>query len=82
MGAGAAGDRIDLSPVKRARHRRSWLPLKVIGADDAMEVSAINPFKYLVVTRIMVCTVCLPLLMAYTALVGMMGSYLDIHLNE
>ncbi|WP_346320403.1 ABC transporter permease [Chitinophaga sp. YIM B06452] len=56
--------------------------MKVTEQIDAMEVSAINPFKYLVVTRIMACTVCLPLLMAYTALVGMMGSFLDIHLNE
>lgn len=56
--------------------------MKVTEQIDAMEVSAINPFKYLVVTRIMACTVCLPLLMAYTALVGMAGSYLDIHLNE
>ncbi len=56
--------------------------MKVTEQIDAMEVSAINPFKYLVVTRILACTVCLPLLMSYTAVVGMMGSYLDIHLNE
>jgi phospholipid/cholesterol/gamma-HCH transport system permease protein len=56
--------------------------MKVTEQIDAMEVSAINPFKYLVVTRVMACTVCLPLLMSYTALVGMMGSFIDIHLNE
>ncbi|ATL49183.1 ABC transporter permease [Chitinophaga caeni] len=56
--------------------------MKVTEQIDAMEVSAINPFKYLVVTRILACTVCLPILMCYSGLIGMMGSYLDIHLNE
>ncbi|MGX5820990.1 MlaE family ABC transporter permease [Chitinophaga lutea] len=56
--------------------------MKVTEQIDAMEVSAINPFKYLVVTRVLACTACLPLLMSYAALVGMMGSYLDVHLNE
>ncbi len=56
--------------------------MKVTEQIDAMEVSAINPFKYLVVTRVLACTICLPLLMSYTAVVGLMGSYLDIHLNE
>lgn len=56
--------------------------MKVTEQIDAMEVSAINPFKYLVVTRVLACTVCLPILMCYTALIGMCGSYLDVHLNE
>jgi phospholipid/cholesterol/gamma-HCH transport system permease protein len=56
--------------------------MRVTEQIDAMEVSAINPFKYLVVTRIMATTVCVPLLMAYTGLVGMAGAFLDIHLNE
>lgn len=56
--------------------------MRVTEQIDAMEVSAINPFKYLVVTRVLATTVCVPLLMAYTGLVGMLGSFLDIHLNE
>ncbi|ASZ12686.1 ABC transporter permease [Chitinophaga pendula] len=56
--------------------------MKVTEQIDAMEVSAINPFKYLVVTRILATTICLPLLMFYTGMVGMAGSYLDVHLNE
>lgn len=56
--------------------------MRVTEQIDAMEVSAINPFKYLVVTRIMATTVCVPLLMAYTGLVAMSGAFLDIHLNE
>lgn len=56
--------------------------MKVTEQIDAMEVSAINPFKYLVVTRVLATTFMLPLLMFYTAFVAMMGSYLDIHANE
>ncbi|MGZ3847189.1 MAG: MlaE family ABC transporter permease, partial [Flavisolibacter sp.] len=56
--------------------------MKVTEQIDAMEVSAINPYKYLVVTRVMATTFMLPLLMFYTAFVGLMGSYLDIHANE
>src|SRR5690349_7863887 len=56
--------------------------MKVTEQIDAMEVSAINPFKYLVVTRVLATTLMLPLLMFYTAFVAMMGSYIDVHLNE
>ncbi|SIN71401.1 MlaE family ABC transporter permease [Chitinophaga niabensis] len=56
--------------------------MKVTEQVDAMEVSAINPFKYLVVTRVLATTACIPLLMCYTAVVGLAGSYLDVHLNE
>ncbi|MEO8405142.1 MAG: ABC transporter permease, partial [Chitinophagaceae bacterium] len=56
--------------------------MKVTEQIDAMEVSAINPYKYLVVTRILATTLMLPLLMMYSAFVGMMGSYLDVHSNE
>jgi phospholipid/cholesterol/gamma-HCH transport system permease protein len=56
--------------------------MKVTEQIDAMEVSAINPFKYLVVTRVVATTLMLPLLMFYTAFVAMMGSFLDVHANE
>ena len=56
--------------------------MKVTEQIDAMEVSAINPYKYLVATRVMATTLMLPLLMFYTAFVGLMGSYLDIHAHE
>ncbi|RBL90615.1 MlaE family ABC transporter permease [Chitinophaga flava] len=56
--------------------------MKVTEQIDAMEVSAINPFKYLVVTRVLATTMVIPILMAYTGLVGLMGSYLDVHINE
>jgi phospholipid/cholesterol/gamma-HCH transport system permease protein len=56
--------------------------MKVTEQIDAMEVSAINPFKFLVVTRVMATTMMLPMLMFYTAFVALMGAYLDVHLNE
>lgn len=56
--------------------------MKVTEQIDAMEVSAIDPYKYLVVTRVFATTLMLPLLMFYTAFVGLIGSYLDVHMNE
>ena len=56
--------------------------MKVTEQIDAMEVSAINPYKYLVVTRVLATTLMIPLLMFYTAFVAMMGSFLDINANE
>ena len=56
--------------------------MKVTEQIDAMEVSAVNPFKFLVVTRVLATTIMIPILMMYTGLVGLMGSYIDINMNE
>jgi ABC-type transport system involved in resistance to organic solvents, permease component len=56
--------------------------MKVSEQIDALEVSAINPFKYLVVTRVLATTLMLPLLMIYMALIALMGAYLNVHANE
>lgn len=56
--------------------------MKVTEQIDAMEVSAVNPFKFLVVTRVLATTLMLPMLMCYTGLVAMLGSYLNVHQNE
>lgn len=56
--------------------------MKVTEQIDAMEVSAINPFKFLVVSRVLATTLMIPLLMAYTGFVAMMGAYLNVHQNE
>jgi phospholipid/cholesterol/gamma-HCH transport system permease protein len=47
-----------------------------------MEVSAVNPFKFLVVSRVLATTLMVPMLMCYTGAVGMLGSYLNVHQNE
>jgi len=49
---------------------------------DAMEVSATNPFKFLVVTRVLATTFMIPVLTLYSGLVAMMGSFVNIHQNE
>ena len=56
--------------------------MRVTEQIDAMDVSGTNPFKFLVVTRIMAVTFMLPVLVLYTGLIGMLGSYLDVHQNE
>jgi phospholipid/cholesterol/gamma-HCH transport system permease protein len=56
--------------------------MKVTEQIDAMEVSAINPFKYLVVTRVMATTFMIPVLIFYTGFVAIMGSYINVHGNE
>ena len=56
--------------------------MRVTEQIDAMEVSATNPFKFLVVTRIVATTIVVPLLAIYSGCVGMFGSYLNIAANE
>lgn len=56
--------------------------MRVTEQIDAMEVSATNPFKFLVVTRILACTLMLPVLMMYNGFIGMIGSYLNVHAHE
>ena len=49
---------------------------------DAMEVSATNPFKFLVVTRVLATTLMMPVLVIYFGFVGMLGSYVNVHQKE
>lgn len=56
--------------------------MKVTEQIDAMEVSAVNPFKFLVVTRVLATTITIPILMMYCAFVGLMGAYLDVNQHE
>ncbi len=56
--------------------------MKVTEQIEAMEVSAINPFKYLVVTRTLATTFMVPMLMLYCAFVGLVGSFTNVHAKE
>jgi phospholipid/cholesterol/gamma-HCH transport system permease protein len=56
--------------------------MKVTEQIDAMEVSAINPFKYLVITRVMATSITIPVLSLYCSFVGLLGSYSNIHAEE
>lgn len=49
---------------------------------DAMEVSGSNPFKYLVVSRVVATTISIPILSFYTAAVGLVGAFLSVHQHE
>ena len=56
--------------------------MKVTEQIEAMEVSAINPFKYLVVTRVLASTITVPILGLYCGFVALMGSYFNVHSHE
>jgi phospholipid/cholesterol/gamma-HCH transport system permease protein len=56
--------------------------MRVTEQIDAMEVSAVNPFSFLVVTRVLATTIAIPILSFYCAFVALMGSFLDVTLNE
>lgn len=50
--------------------------MRVTEQIDAMEVSGTNPFKYLVVTRVLAVTLMLPLLVLFGDAIALFGSYL------
>jgi phospholipid/cholesterol/gamma-HCH transport system permease protein len=54
--------------------------MKVTEQIDAME-AAINPFKYLVVTRILATTLMVPLLVIFADGIGMLGGYIGINMH-
>jgi phospholipid/cholesterol/gamma-HCH transport system permease protein len=56
--------------------------MKVTEQIDAMEVSATNPFKFLVVSRVVATTLMIPVLSMYNGFVALLGSYLNIRANE
>ena len=55
--------------------------MKVTEQIDAMEVSAINPYNYLVVTRILATTLMVPILVLYADFVGIAGGYIGYNIH-
>ena len=55
--------------------------MKVTEQIDAMEVSGTNPFKYIVITRILATTLMLPVLVVLGDAVALYGSYLAVNLK-
>ncbi len=49
---------------------------------DAMEVSGINPYKYVVVTRVLATTIMIPLLVVYADAIAILGSYAGYNINS
>ena len=56
--------------------------MKVTEQIDAMEVAAINPFKYLVITRILATTLMVPLLVIYADGIGMVGGWIGVNMHS
>ena len=48
---------------------------------DAMQVSGTNPFKYLVVTRVLSATFMLPVLVVFADAVGLLGAFAGVNLK-
>jgi len=48
---------------------------------DAMQVSGTNPFKFLVVTRVLSTTLMLPLLVVFADAIGLFGSFVGVNLR-
>jgi phospholipid/cholesterol/gamma-HCH transport system permease protein len=56
--------------------------MRVTEQIDAMEVTAINPFKYLVVTRVIATTMILPILSVYVIVIAIFGGFLAIAISD
>lgn len=55
--------------------------MKVTEQIDAMEVSATNPMKYLVVTRVVAATLIIPILVLFADAAGLIGSWIGMNLK-
>lgn len=56
--------------------------MRVTEQIDAMEVSAIDPFRYLVVTRVVACSLILPVLTLYVVFLAIFGGYIAMILSQ
>ncbi|GAB3321676.1 ABC transporter permease [Larkinella ripae] len=56
--------------------------MRVTEQIEAMEVSGTNPFKFLVVTRVLATTFMIPTLAMFFVFLGVMGSYVNVAQNE
>jgi phospholipid/cholesterol/gamma-HCH transport system permease protein len=56
--------------------------MRVTEQIDAMEVSGTNPFKYIVITRVLATTIMIPLLVFYADAIAMLGSYIGINIKD
>ncbi len=55
--------------------------MKVTEQIDAMEVSGTNPFRYLVVTRVLATTIMLPILSSVSNAIALYGGYLGVNIR-
>lgn len=55
--------------------------MRVTEQIDAMEVSSVNPVRFLVVTRVLAATFMIPLLVIYSDALGLLGSFLGVNIK-
>lgn len=55
--------------------------MKVTEQIDAMEVSGTNPFKYVIVTRVLATTLMLPVLTVFNDVISMLGSFAGVNIK-
>ena len=55
--------------------------MRVTEQIDAMEVSGIHPFKYIVVTRVIATTLMLPLLVVFSDVISLAGSFAAVNIK-
>lgn len=56
--------------------------MRVTEQIDAMEVAALEPFRYLVVTRVLACTLMLPVLTVYANALALLGGFFVMNLEQ
>ena len=56
--------------------------MKVTEQIDAMEVSGTNPFTFLVITRVLACSLMVPLLVVFTDILALMGGFTSVYFGE
>lgn len=56
--------------------------MKVTEQIDAMEVSGTNPFKYLVVTRVVATILMIPLLVVMSDMISLYGAYIGVNMKQ
>jgi phospholipid/cholesterol/gamma-HCH transport system permease protein len=55
--------------------------MRVTEQIDAMEVSSVNPMRYLVVTRVLAATLIIPILVIYADTMGILGSWAGVNIK-
>jgi phospholipid/cholesterol/gamma-HCH transport system permease protein len=55
--------------------------MRVTEQIDAMEVSSVNPMRYLVVTRVLAATLIIPILVIYADAMGILGSWAGVNIK-
>lgn len=56
--------------------------MKVTEQIDAMSISGVDAYQYLVVTRVLATTLCLPILIVYSCTVALAGSFMAANLED